>query len=54
LGRYSKVLIPELNKGQLRSLIRSRYLVPAAGLNKVQGKPFTVEEVIEEVRKTVG
>ena len=45
LGRFKKVLIPELNTGQLRLLIRGTYLVDARGLNKVQGKPFLVKEL---------
>ncbi len=49
LSRYDKVLIAELNSGQLRMLIRSRYLVDAIGLNKVQGKPFMVAEVYEKI-----
>jgi 2-oxoglutarate ferredoxin oxidoreductase subunit alpha len=52
LKRFKKVLIPELNLGQLRTMIRDRYLIDAIGLNKVQGKPFSVSEVeakIEEV-----
>ncbi|HEY4235001.1 MAG TPA: 2-oxoacid:acceptor oxidoreductase subunit alpha [Lacipirellulaceae bacterium] len=52
LKRFKKVLIPELNLGQLRTFIRSIYLVDAIGLNKVQGKPFSVAEVeakIEEI-----
>jgi 2-oxoglutarate ferredoxin oxidoreductase subunit alpha len=54
LGRYSKVLIPELNLGQLRLLIRGKYLVDAEGLNKVKGKPFTVEEVVREIQECLG
>ena len=42
---YKSILIPELNSGQLRSLIRSRFLLDPAGLNKVKGKPFTVIEI---------
>ena len=49
LRRYKQVLIPELNDGQLRLLIRGRYLVDARGLNKVQGKPFLVEEVEQAI-----
>ncbi len=49
LSRYEKVLIPELNLGQLRMLIRSRYVVDAIGLNKVKGKPFMVAEVYEKI-----
>jgi 2-oxoglutarate ferredoxin oxidoreductase subunit alpha len=49
LKAYQKVLIPELNTGQLRLLIRGRFLVDARGLNKVQGKPFLVEEIEEAI-----
>jgi 2-oxoglutarate ferredoxin oxidoreductase subunit alpha len=45
LKRFKQVLVPELNMGQLLAIIRSHYLVDAAGLNKVQGKPFSVAEV---------
>jgi 2-oxoglutarate/2-oxoacid ferredoxin oxidoreductase subunit alpha len=51
LKRYRKVLIPELNGGQLRMLIRSTYLVDAVGLNKVQGKPFLVSEIEEKIEE---
>ena len=49
LGRYEAVLVPELNSGQLRMLIRSRYLVDAVGYNKVKGKPFTVTELVDKI-----
>ena len=49
LKRYRKVLIPELNAGQLRMLIRGKFLVDARGLNKVQGKPFLVEEIEQAI-----
>lgn len=49
LRRYDKVLIPELNTGQLRFVIRSEFLVDAVGLNKVQGKPFLVSEIVERI-----
>jgi 2-oxoglutarate ferredoxin oxidoreductase subunit alpha len=49
LSRFKKVLIPELNMGQLKLVIRSKYLVDAIGLNKVQGKPFSVAEVVEKI-----
>lgn len=51
LKRYRKVLIPELNGGQLRMLIRSTYLLDAIGLNKVQGKPFLVSEIEEKIEE---
>ena len=45
LHNFEKVLVPEMNTGQLIQLVRAKYLVPAVGLNKVQGQPFTTEEV---------
>jgi 2-oxoglutarate ferredoxin oxidoreductase subunit alpha len=45
LKRYKKVLVPEMNSGQLRQLLRADHLVDAQGLNKVQGLPFTAEEI---------
>ncbi|MEO0515627.1 MAG: hypothetical protein AAF086_10115, partial [Planctomycetota bacterium] len=49
LKKFRGVLIPELNDGQLRLLIRGKYLADARGLNKVQGKPFLVEEVEQAI-----
>jgi 2-oxoglutarate ferredoxin oxidoreductase subunit alpha len=54
LRRYEKILVPELNLGQLHLLIRARYLVDAVGLNKVQGKPFRVSEIRTAVRDLLG
>jgi 2-oxoglutarate ferredoxin oxidoreductase subunit alpha len=51
LHRYEKVLIPELNLGQLRLLIRGEFLVDAVGLNKVKGKPFTVVEIVSKIQE---
>jgi 2-oxoglutarate/2-oxoacid ferredoxin oxidoreductase subunit alpha len=45
ISKYDQVLIPEMNMGQLRSLIRSEFLVPAIGLNKVKGIPFAKNEI---------
>jgi 2-oxoglutarate ferredoxin oxidoreductase subunit alpha len=47
---FRRVLVPELNSGQLRMILRARFLVDAAGLNKVQGQPFKVREVLEAAR----
>lgn len=49
LSRYKKVLVPELNTGQLRFVLRGTYLVDAQGYNKVQGKPFLVNELVEHI-----
>ena len=43
--RYKKVIIPEMNCGQLIIKIRSDFLVDAKGVNKVMGKPFLVSEI---------
>ena len=56
LKRYKKVLIPEMNLGQLVMLVRSKYLVDAISYNQVRGLPFKAEElagVIEDVIKSV-
>jgi 2-oxoglutarate/2-oxoacid ferredoxin oxidoreductase subunit alpha len=47
--RYDKVLIPEINLGQLRKLIRAEFLVDAAGFNLVRGLPFRAGEVQEAI-----
>ncbi len=49
LRRYRKVLVPELNSGQLRLLLRATFLVDAVGLNKVQGRPFLVREIERKI-----
>ena len=54
LRSYKKVLIPELNLGQLRTFIRAKYLIDAKGLNKVQGRPFAVQEVETAIREQLG
>ena len=49
LRSFDKILIPELNTGQLRMLIREEYLLDAEGLNKIKGKPFGVGEIVEKL-----
>ena len=51
IKNYEKVLIPELNNGQLIKLIRDEYLVDAKGLHKIMGIPFAKHEIIEEAKK---
>src|SRR5215471_7788157 len=53
LGNYRKVLVPELNAGQLRMLLRSEFLVDAIGLNKIQGRPFLVSEIEDKITELV-
>ena len=45
LRSFPRILVPEMNQGQLVTLLRSEYLVPAKGLSKVTGRPFTVAEL---------
>ena len=49
LHGYEKILIPEMNSGQLLQLIRAKYLVPAVGYSKVQGLPYTTTEIKEKI-----
>jgi 2-oxoglutarate ferredoxin oxidoreductase subunit alpha len=49
LRSYDKVLIPEMNLGQLLQLVRARYLVGAVGYNRVTGKPFKAGEIADAV-----
>lgn len=49
MGRYRRVLVPELNLGQLSRLLRERYLLDVEQLNKVQGRPFKVAEIHQRI-----
>jgi len=48
-NRFDKVLVPELNLGQLSMMVRAQYLLDTIGLNKMQGKPFSVGEISEKI-----
>ena len=50
---YPKVLIPEMNMGQLALLIRARYLVDARSFTKVQGLPIFAEDLEEEILRVL-
>ena len=54
LRGYEKVLVPEMNTGQLRTVLRAEYLVPAEGLNKVSGQPFKIAEIEEGILRHLG
>ena len=49
ISRYQKVVVAELNLGQIATIIRARYLVDAIGFNKIQGQPFYVYEVESKI-----
>jgi 2-oxoglutarate/2-oxoacid ferredoxin oxidoreductase subunit alpha len=51
LGSYRRVLIPEVNLGQLSLLVRARYLIDAVGYNRVRGKPFRISEIETEAER---
>jgi 2-oxoglutarate ferredoxin oxidoreductase subunit alpha len=53
LRSYKQVLIPELNLGQLSMIIRSKFLIDAISLNKIQGKPFHVSEIDDKINSLV-
>ena len=50
LKRYKKVIIPEMNLGQLAMLVRAKYLVDAIGFNKVRGLPFKAAELVDVIK----
>lgn len=53
LKSYKTVIVAELNTGQLRMLLRAEYLVDCQGVNKVQGKPFSVMELVEAIEARI-
>jgi 2-oxoglutarate ferredoxin oxidoreductase subunit alpha len=53
LNSYKQILIPELNTGQLRRVIRSEFLLDVKGLNKVAGEPFKVAEIEEKILEMI-
>jgi 2-oxoglutarate ferredoxin oxidoreductase subunit alpha len=54
LRRYDHVLVPEMNLGQLRKLLRAEYLVDAKGLNKMTGQPFKAGEIERAILDLIG
>ncbi|MFJ6509081.1 2-oxoglutarate ferredoxin oxidoreductase subunit alpha, partial [Streptomyces sp. NPDC091879] len=53
LGRYDKVVIPEMNLGQLATLIRAKYLVDAHSYNQVNGMPFKAEQLATALKEAI-
>jgi 2-oxoglutarate ferredoxin oxidoreductase subunit alpha len=50
LRRFERILVPEMNTGQLATLLRSTYLLPVKSMSKVTGKPFKVSELVTAIR----
>ena len=51
LNRFERIYIPEMNLGQLKTIIQAKYLKPVIGYHKVQGQPFMASEIEEELKK---
>src|SRR5688572_7359190 len=54
LARFDKVLVPEMNLGQLALLLRARYLKDVTSYSKVQGKPFFRHEIVAKIKEALG
>ncbi len=54
LKGFDRVLVPEVNNGQLVTLLRSQFMIPAEGLSKVRGQPFKIAEIAEAIRSRMG
>jgi 2-oxoglutarate ferredoxin oxidoreductase subunit alpha len=50
LRGFDRVLVPEMNTGQLVTVLRAQYLIPAEGINQVTGKPFKVSDIEQAIR----
>jgi len=54
LRSYKKVLVPEINLGQLSLLLRARYLIDVVGYNRERGKPFRIVEIKQAAEELLG
>jgi 2-oxoglutarate/2-oxoacid ferredoxin oxidoreductase subunit alpha len=54
LKGYEHILVPEMNTGQLKTVLRDQYLVDAKPLNKVSGQPFRIAEIEEAIERVLG
>jgi len=53
LKSYDKVIVPEMNTGQLKTVLRDQYLVDAKPVNKVSGQPFTIAEIESAIEEAL-
>jgi 2-oxoglutarate ferredoxin oxidoreductase subunit alpha len=51
MSRFKKVVVPELNNGQLVKILRDKYFIDAIPYNKIQGQPFMTHEVVERMKE---
>jgi 2-oxoglutarate/2-oxoacid ferredoxin oxidoreductase subunit alpha len=54
LKRYKKILVPEMNMGQLVMILRAKFLVDAQSYGKIQGKPFKQSEIEDKIEELLG
>jgi len=50
LSDFEQVVVPEMNNGQLVTVLRAKYLVAAEPLNKITGQPFKISEIEETIQ----
>ena len=53
ISRFDKILVPEMNSGQLVRLLRDKYMIPAVGISKVKGRPFFVDELKRKINDAI-
>ena len=54
LRSYERIIVPEMNRGQLKTLLRDQYLVDARPVNKVSGQPFKIAEIEAAIEEALG
>ena len=54
LGRFDKILVPEMNTGQLALLLRAHFMQELISYTKIQGKPFFRYEILQKIEETLG
>ena len=54
LKGFGRIIVPEMNMGQLKTLLRDQYLVDAQPLNKVSGQPFRISEIEDAIAQALG
>ena len=54
LKGFDKIIVPEMNTGQLKTLLRDQFLVDAKPINKVSGQPFTIAEIEAAIEGALG
>ena len=54
LAGFDRILVPEMNMGQLMTVLHDRFLLEATPLNKVSGQPFTIQEILDAIRREAG